>query len=99
MRFPRLSGPRGTLIGTATAVALIAAQLAVLGHDLGVESHAPDSVCAFCIAGAGLADAPVAAVGTVVAVLGSVRVPAAAHRAGFEGLLRSHFARAPPTAS
>ena len=99
MRLPRLSGPRGTLISTATVVALIAAQLAVLGHDLGTESHAPDSVCAFCIAGAGLADAPVAALSAVVAVIGSVGVPAAAHRAGFDGHLRSHFARAPPAVS
>ena len=99
MRLSRLSGVRGTLIGTVTVVALVAAQLAVLGHDLGAEGHAPDSVCEFCIAGAGLADAPVAALGTVVAVVGSVRVPAAAHRAGFDVQLRSHFARAPPVVS
>jgi len=99
MRLSRLSGRRGTLISTATAMALIAAQLAVLGHDLGTESHAPDSVCEFCIAGAGLADAPVAALSTVVAVTGSVRVPAAAHRADSGAQLRSHFARAPPAVS
>ena len=80
-------------------MALIAAQLAVLGHDLGVDSRAPDSVCEFCIAEAGRAHAPVAAVKTVVLVIGSVRVPAAAHRPRFDGQLRSHCARAPPTAS
>ena len=81
------------------AVALVAAQMVVLNHDLAPDSHKPDSVCELCVAGAGLADANVGE--TTGAVLANValRIPDAARDVQSNVTLRYHFARAPPTAS
>ncbi len=87
------------LFTTLAAVALIAAQVVVLNHDLSPESHTPDSVCEFCIAGAGLAGANVSDSTSPVLVSVSLRIPAAVHRVHSNVPQRFHFARAPPTAS
>ena len=86
------------IVTTLAGVALIAAQVAVINHDL-ADSHTPDSVCEFCVAGAGLADANVGE--TTGAVLANValRIPDAARDVQSNVTLRYHFARAPPTAS
>ena len=81
-------------------MALVAAQAMVLGHDLADDGHAPDSVCEFCIAGASLSGANVAAVKVIAPLTVSVRVPdAAVDRATPDAYRKSRFARAPPTAS
>ena len=80
-------------------VALIAAQVAVLNHDLAPESHTPDSVCEFCIAGSGLAGANVSDARVAFSVSVSFRIPDAVHRVHSNVPLRYHFARAPPTVS
>ena len=87
------------LIATLAAVALIAAQVVVLNHDLAPDSHTPDSVCEFCVAGAGLAGANVSDAKAPVLVSVSLRIPAAVHRVHSNVPQRYHFARAPPTAS
>ena len=89
----------GALITVLAAVALIAAQVAVIGHDLGDDSHAPDSVCEFCIAGASLTGANVGAAKAVVPARVSVRIPHSVFGVPAEDITRHHFARAPPTAS
>lgn len=81
------------------AVALIAAQVAVINHDLEPENHTPDSVCEFCVAGAGLAGANVSDTETPVLVSVSLRIPNDFFRVHSNVPLRHHFARAPPTAS
>lgn len=65
MKVLRKHGASGALIAALAAVALIAAQAAIIGHDLGDDSHASDSVCEFCIAGTSLAGANVGAAKTV----------------------------------
>lgn len=91
---------RDALVATVCAVLLCAAQLVVLNHDLADEGHAPDTVCEFCIAGAGLAGANVASVKVVVPLTVSVRVPdSGIDRATPDSFPKSHPARAPPTAS
>ena len=87
------------LLATLAAVALIAAQVVVLNHDLSPESHTPDSVCEFCVAGAGLADANVSDTRVAVLVSVSLRIPDAVLRVHSNVPERYHFARAPPTAS
>ena len=87
------------LIATLAAVALIAAQVVVLNHDLAPDSHTPDSVCEFCVAGAGLAGANVGDTKAPVLVSVSLRIPATVHRVHSNVPQRYHFARAPPTAS
>ena len=87
------------LIATFVAVTLIAAQVVVLNHDLSPASHAPDSVCEFCVAGAGLASANVSDTRAPVLVSVSLRIPEAVHRVHSNAPLRYHFARAPPTVS
>lgn len=81
------------------AVALIAAQVVVINHDLAPENHTPDSFCEFCVAGAGLAGANVGDTEAPVIVSASLRIPDAAQRVHTNVSLRYHFARAPPTAS
>ena len=46
-------------VATLAMLTLIAAQVVVLNHELAPDSHAPDSVCEFCVAGAGLSAADV----------------------------------------
>ena len=87
----------GALIATLAAVTLIAAQVVVLNHDPAPDSHAPDSVCEFCVAGAGLASANVSGTKAPVLVSVSLRIPEAVHRVHTNIRLRYHFARAPPT--
>ena len=99
MKVLRKHGASGALIAALAAVALIAAQAAIIGHDLGDDSHASDSVCEFCIAGTSLAGANVGAAKTVVPARVSVRLPRPVYRVRDEELLRHHFARAPPTAA
>lgn len=86
-------------VTTLAAVALIAAQVVVLNHDLAPDSHTPDSVCEFCVAGAGLAGANVSDARAPVLLSVSLRIPDAVHRVHSNVPLRYHFARAPPTAS
>ena len=96
----RSSRPRRALFATAAAIALIAAQAIVLGHDIASESHAPDSFCEFCIAGASLSGANVDAVKPVARPTVSVRLPdTSVDRARPDGFRNSRLARAPPTAS
>ena len=85
-------------VTTLAAVALIAAQVVVINHDL-ADNHTPDSVCEFCVAGAGLAGANVSDVKAPVLVSVSLRIPDAVHRVHSNVPLRYHFARAPPTAA
>lgn len=86
-------------IVTALAVgALIAAQVVVINHDL-ADSHTPDNVCEFCVAGAGLADANVGETEALVFVSVSLRNPNDVFRVPSNVSLRYHFARAPPTAT
>ena len=84
---------------TFAAVALIAAQVVVINHELAPENHTPDSVCEFCVAGAGLAGANVDDTEAPVIVSVSLRIPEAVQRAHSNVPPRYHFARAPPTAS
>ena len=89
-----------TAFVTALVVAaLIAAQLVVINHDLAPDNHTPDSVCEFCVAGAGLAGANVGGAQAPVLVSVSLRIPDALHRVHSNAPPRYHFARAPPTAS
>ena len=81
------------------AVALIAAQVVVINHDLAPENHTPDSFCEFCVAGAGLAGANVGDTGAPVIVSVSLRIPDTVLRVHSNVPLRYHFARAPPIAS
>ena len=99
IEFAGISGLRGALIATVTAVALFAGQLVVLVHDRSPDSHAPDSVCEFCIAGADLSAADVGKLRTFTPTRVSDRVPETTHRVVSASPLRHHFARAPPTAS
>ena len=85
------------LIAAFVAVTLIAAQVVVLNHDLEPDGHAPDSVCEFCVASAGLASANVSDTKAPVLVSVSLRIPGAVHRVHTNAPLRYHFARAPPT--
>ena len=87
------------LIATLALVALITAQVVVLNHELALDSHTPDSVCEFCVAGAGLAGANVSDTSGAVLVSVSLRIPDAVHRVYSNVPLRHRFARAPPTAS
>ena len=97
---PRKTGISGAFIAIAVGVALLAAQGIVLNHDLDLDGHAGDSVCEFCLAGAGLAGADIGPAKQPFALPGvSPRVPAWVRRAHSEYLLRYHFARAPPTSS
>ena len=81
-------------------MALIAAQSIVLGHDLAGDSHAPDSVCEYCIAGASLAGTSVDAVKAVAPLMVSIRVPdSGIDRARSDAFRGSRFARAPPSVS
>ena len=86
-------------VATFAMVALIAAQVAVLNHDLAPGSHTPDSVCEFCIAGSGLAGANVSEVRIAFSVSVSLRIPDPVHRVHSNVPPRYHFARAPPTVS
>ncbi len=86
-------------VATLAMLALIAAQVAVLNHELAPDSHTPDSVCEFCVAGAGLAGANVSDTTAAVLVSVSLRIPDAINRVHSNVPLRHHFARAPPTAS
>ena len=86
-------------VATLAMVALIAAQVAVLNHDLAPENHTPDSACEFCVTGAGLAGANVGDTPAAVLVSVSLRIPDAVHRVHSNVPLRYHFARAPPTVS
>ena len=93
----KIAGSRA-FVTMLAAVALIAAQVAVINHDL-ADSHTPDSVCEFCVAGAGLADANVGETAGAVLANDAPRIPDAAHDVQSNVPLRYHFARAPPTAS
>lgn len=86
------------LVTTFAAVALIAAQVVVINHDLAPDNHTPDSVCEFCVAGAGLAGANVGNAAAPVIVSVSLRIPDAVQRVHSSVPLRYHFARAPPPA-
>ena len=94
----KIAGSRA-FVTTLAAVALIAAQVAVINHDLAPENHTPDSVCEFCVAGAGLAGANVSEATDAVLVSISLRIPDAVHDVRSNVSLRYHFARAPPTAT
>ena len=96
--FRKIAGSR-TLVTTFAAVALIAAQVVVINHDLAPENHTPDSFCEFCVAGAGLAGANVGDTEAPVIVSVSLRIPGAVHGVHSNAPLRYHFARAPPAAS
>ena len=96
--FSKIAGSR-TLVATLAAVALIAAQVAVINHDLAPENHTPDSICEFCVAGAGLAGSNVSDAKAPVIVSVSLRIPDAVQGVHYNAPLRHHFARAPPTAS
>ena len=85
-------------VTTLAAVALIAAQMIVINHDL-ADSHTQDSACEFCISGAGLADANVGEITAAVLANVALHIPDAVHDVQSNGTLRYHFARAPPTAS
>ena len=99
MKILRKHCASGALTAALAAVTLIAAQVAIVGHDLADDSHALDSVCEFCIAGTSLAGANVGAAETVVPARVSVRLPHSVYRVRAEDLLRNHFARAAPTAA
>ncbi len=86
-------------VTTFAVAALIAAQVVVINHDLAPENHTPDSVCEFCVAGAGLAGANVSDTKVAVLVSVSLRIPDAVLRVHSNVPERYHFARAPPTAS
>ena len=96
--FRKIAGSR-TFVTTFAAVALVAAQVVVINHDLSPENHTPDSFCEFCVAGAGLAGANVGDAKAPVIVSVSLRIPDAVQRVHSNVPLRYHFARAPPTAS
>ena len=85
-------------MSTLAVVALIAAQVVVINHDL-TGSHTPDSVCEFCVAGAGLSGANVSAAVAPILVNISLFIPDAVHCVRCTDPLRYHFARAPPAAS
>ena len=85
-------------VATLAMLALIAAQVVVLKHELAPDSHTPDSVCEFCVAGAGLAGADVGKLKTLTPTRVSDRVPETMHRVVSASPLRYQFARAPPTA-
>ena len=99
MKILKKTAASRAVLATLAAVALVAAQMVVLNHDLAPDSHKPDSVCELCAAGAGLAGANVGGVNAPVLVSVSLRIPEAVHRAHSNVPLRYHFARAPPTAS
>ena len=96
--FRKTAGSRA-LVTTFAAVALIAAQVVVINHDLAPENHTPDSVCEFCVAGAGLAGANVGDARAPVILSVSLRIPDPVQRVHSNAPLRYHSARAPPTAS
>lgn len=87
------------LIATLALVALIAAQVVALNHELARDSHTPDNVCEFCVAGAGLAGANVSDTKEALLLSVSLRIPDAVHRVHSNVPLRYHFARATPTVS
>lgn len=93
----KIAGSRA-FVTTLAAVALIAAQIVVINHDL-ADGHTPDSVCEFCVAGAGLEDANVGETEAPVLVSVSLRIPDDVFRVPSNVPLRYHFARAPPTAT
>ena len=95
--FRKIAGS-GTVVTTFAAVALIAAQVVVINHDLAPENHTPDSFCEFCVAGAGLAGANVGDSEPPVIVTVPLRIPGAAQGVRSNASPRHHFARAPPTA-
>ena len=94
----KIAGSRA-FVTTLAAVALVAAQVAVINHDPAPENHTPDSICEFCVAGAGLAGANVCETTDAVLVSVALHIPDAVHRVQSNVPLRYHFARAPPTAS
>ena len=96
--FRKIAGT-GAFVPTFAAVALIAAQVVVINHDLASENHAPESFCEFCVAGAGLAGANFSDAKAPVIVGVSLRIPDAVQRVHSNAPLRYHFARAPPAAS
>ena len=96
--FRKIAGFRA-FVPTFAAVALIAAQVVVINHELAPENHTPDSVCEFCVAGAGLAGANVGDAKSPVIVSVSLRIPDAVQRVHTNAPLRYRSARAPPTAS
>ena len=99
MNIPKEAGASRALTATLAVVALIAAQVVVLNHELVPDRHTPDSVCELCVAGAGLAGANVSDAKAPVLVSVSLRIPDAVHRVHSNVPQRYHFARAPPTAS
>jgi len=96
--FRKIAGSRA-FVTTFAAVALIAAQVVVINHDLAPENHTPDNFCEFCVAGAGLAGANVGDTEEPVIVSASLRIPDAVQGVRSNVPPRYHFARAPPTAS
>ncbi|MCY4499514.1 MAG: hypothetical protein OXC14_19800 [Rhodospirillaceae bacterium] len=92
-------GVAHALIATLALAALIAAQVVMLNHEPAPESHTPDSVCEFCVAGAGLAGANVGDTKAPVPLSVSLLTYNAVHRVPTNSPLQLHFARAPPTAS
>ena len=96
--FRKIAGSRAC-VPTFAAVALIAAQVVVINHELAPENHTPDSICEFCVAGAGLAGANVGDAEAPVIVSVSLSIPGAVHGVHSNAPQRHHFARAPPTAS
>ena len=99
MKILKKAAASKAVLTALAAVALVAAQVAVLNHDLAPDSHTPDSVCEFCVAGAGLAGANVGDAKAPVLVSVSLRIPVAVHRVHSNVPPRYHFARAPPAAS
>lgn len=96
--FRKIAGFRA-FVPTFAVVALIAAQVVVINHDLAPENHTPDSVCEFCVAGAGLAGANASDARAPVILSVSLRIPDAIQHVHSNDPLRYHLARAPPTAS
>lgn len=96
--FRKIAGSKA-FVPTFAAVALIAAQVVVINHELAPENHTPDSVCEFCVAGAGLAGANAGDTKAPVILSVSLRISDAVQRVHSNVPLRYHFARAPPTAS
>ena len=96
--FRKIAGSKA-FVPTFAAVALIAAQVVVINHELAPENHTPDSVCEFCVAGASLAGANAGDTKAPVILSVSLRIPDAVQRVHSNVPLRYHFARAPPTAS
>ena len=96
--FRKIGGSRA-LVTTFAAVALIAAQVVVINHDLAPANHTPDSICEFCVAGAGLAGSNVSDAKAPVIVSVSLPIPDAVQGVHSNAPLRHHFARAPPAAS